>query len=123
MRMSKTKIAMRAQRKSNSELLETILEAKKLKGWEKIAKILSGATKRQASVNLSQIDKETKVGDTVVIPGKVLSLGELTKKVRIVALSFSASALEKIKEAKGEAVTILEEIKKNSKGEGIKLIR
>jgi len=41
-----------------------------------------------------------KEGETVVVPGKVLNVGELTKKVEVAAFSFSQSAEEKIKKRK-----------------------
>lgn len=119
--ISKTKIKKKSRKKSNLELINTIKLARKNPAWLKLAHILSGPTRNKAHINLSQIDKNAAAGDTFVIPGKILSQGELTKKVRICALSFSQSALEKIKKTNSEAVTILEEIKKNPKGEGIKI--
>lgn len=74
-------------------------------------------------MNLKDIEKVTTEGDTVVVPGKVLGSGNVNKKVRICALNFSESAKEKLKESKGEIVTIIEEIKKNPKAEGIKILR
>jgi large subunit ribosomal protein L18e len=121
--ISKTKIKKRARRKTSPVLVETIEEARKNDGWNAVAKLLSGSTKKYSSMNLSDIDKETKAGDTVVIVGKVLSKGDLTKKVRICALSASESAKMKIKEMKGELVSILEEIKKNKKAEGVRVLR
>ena len=67
--------------------------------------------------------KETEEGDTVVVPGKVLSNGEINKKIRIVALSFSKEAEEKLGKKKCEVVSILEEIKVNPKAEGIKILK
>ena len=121
--VSKTHIKKKTSRKTDLKLVETIKLARKNASWLKLAHILSSPTRLQASINLSQIDTNAKAGDTIVIPGKVLSQGELTKKVRICALSFSQSALEKMKKTKSEAVTILEEIKKNPKADGIKVPR
>ena len=70
-----------------------------------------------------EINAHTKEGDTVVIPGKVLSKGELTKKIRLCALGISEVAREKLKKTKTEYATILEEIKKNPRAEGIKVIK
>ncbi len=120
---SRTHIKERRRKKTNSELVETISLALKHKPWEKIGAILSGSTRRQAKVNLSLIDKETKAGDTIIIFGKVLSLGNITKKLVICALSISAQAKEKLKESKSEFRTIKEEITKNPKAEGIKILR
>lgn len=121
--VSKTKIKLRIRNKSNSELAETIRLANNNKAWNKIAFILSGATRNYSSINLKEIDKKTTAGDTVIIPGKVLSTGSLTKKVRICALGISAVAKEKLKESKSEFASILDEIKSNLKAEGIKVIQ
>jgi len=123
MKVSKTHIKNKNRRKTNMEIVETIKLATKSPTWFKVAHILSGPKRHQIDVNLSQLDKDSKAGDTIVIPGKVLSQGELTKKLRLCALSFSEKALEKMKKTKSEAVTILEEIQKNPKGEGIKVLR
>jgi len=121
--ISKSKLKIRAERKTNPEVAETVLAAKKLAAWNGIGKMVSGSTRRYSSVNLSDIDKQTSAGDTVIIPGKVLGSGQLSKKVRICALGFSDSAREKLGKHKGEIVTILEEIHKNPKAEGLKVIR
>lgn len=119
---SKTKIDKQLQRKTNPELVETILKAKKKEGWLKIADTLSRPRKRKAGVNLDTINKQTKEGDTVVVPGKVLGVGNISKKIRVAALGFSESAKEKLKAKKGEIVSIQEEIKANPKAQGIKII-
>ena len=121
--ISKTKISKRIKRKTHSEIVETVNAAKENKEWNKIAQLISGSRRKYSSVNLKEIEKQTKVGDTVIIPGKVLGSGTISKKVRVCAINFSESAKEKLKENKGEIVTILEEIKKNPKAEGVKVIR
>ena len=121
--ISKTKIGKRIKNKKDEYIVETILLAKKNKGWLKIAQILSAGSRSYSSINLKEIDEKTKEGDTIIVPGKVLGSGELSKKVRICSLGFSESAKEKIKHKKGEIVTILEEIRKNPKAEGVKIIR
>lgn len=122
-KLSKTKIKSRVSKKTNPVLVETLQAAIRNPAWNDVAKILSGPTRKQSSLNLFEIDKQTKAGDTVVIIGKVLSKGELTKKVRICALSISEKAQEKLKPTKSEAVSILEEITKNKKMEGVKILR
>jgi len=118
---SNTKIKKQARKKKSPIVLGTILEGRKNKGWKGVLELLSGSTRNYASKNLYEIDKESEVGDTVVIVGKVLSKGELTKKVRVCALYFSAKV--KDKKGKSEMVTILEEMKANPKAEGIKILR
>ncbi|MEK6889893.1 MAG: 50S ribosomal protein L18e [Nanoarchaeota archaeon] len=121
--VSATHVKNKARRKTNPTLIETILTARKHKGWFQLAHILSGSTNTHLALNLSEIDSQTKAGDTVIITGKVLGSGNLTKKVRICALSASEEALEKIKKDKSEFVTILDEIKKNPKAEGVRIIK
>jgi len=120
---SKSKIEKKLRKKTSSKLVETIIKAKKQKGWLKIAEILASSTKNMAEVNLDKIDKESKEGDTIIVPGKVLSKGEVNKKIRISALFFSQTAEEKLRKKNCEVVSILEEIKENPKGEGIKIIK
>jgi len=121
--ISERKLKERTRKKTSPLVIETISAAAKNKSWYDVRRILASSTRKLSSVNLFEIDKETAEGDTVVIPGKVLSKGEVSKKIRICALSFSEKAREKLKESKSEVVSILEEIKKNPKAEGIKVLR
>jgi len=121
--ISNTKLKRRSVRKTSPVLVETLSEARKSKEWNEVAKLLSGPSRNLQSKNLFEIEKETKEGDTVVVVGKVLSKGELTKKIRLCAFAISKKAAEKAKESKTEVVSILEEIKKNPKAEGTKLLR
>lgn len=119
---SKTKIEEQARRKTNFELVETITHAKKHKAWLRVADKLAGPRRTRVAINLNQIDRESKDGETIVIPGKVLGEGNVNKKLRIVAWNFSESAIKKLKEKKCEAIMISEEIKKNPEGKRIRII-
>jgi len=120
---SKTQIEKQLEKKSNPELVKTIIEAKKKKNWVEVAAMLSSPKARRISMNLSKINDEAKEGEVVVIAGKVLSQGELNKKIKVVAFSFSAMAKEKISKAKGESLTILEEIKKNPEAKNTRFLK
>ena len=120
--ISRTHLKNKTKRKTNLVLVETIKLAMKNKAWAVLAHKLSGPTRLHSAVNLSEIEEKAKSGDTIVIPGKILSSGDLTKKVRICALSISESANDKLKASKSEFVTIMEEIKKNTKAEGVKIL-
>lgn len=119
---SKTKIFNRAKKKTNPDVLEAIILARKNEKWIKVASILSGPTKKFSSVNLSDLEKQAKTGDTIVVLGKILSSGNLSKKIKICALSISEKAKSKLSESKSEFVHIKDEIKKNPKAEGVKII-
>jgi large subunit ribosomal protein L18e len=120
---SKTLIEKQLEKKTNPELVKTIIEAKKKKNWLGVAAALSGPRAKRTSMNLDKINDEAKEGETVVIAGKVLSQGELNKKIKVVALSFSEMAKEKILKAKGETLTILEEIKKNPDAKNVRFLK
>ena len=119
---SKKTIKTRTRQKSNPEIMETIRLGLKQKAWLKIVQFISAGKRNYSSVNLKEIDTKATAGDTILILGKVLSSGNLSKKVKIVALSISDQAREKLKESKSEFVTVKDEIIKNPKGEGLKLI-
>ena len=120
---SKTKIDEQAKRKRNPELVETIIKAKKNNKWLDISRLLSSPRRRKICVNLDEIEKEAKEGDTILIPGKVLGKGDINKKLVVIAFSFSKEAEEKLKNKKCGVKTILEEIKANPNAQGVKIIR
>ena len=120
---AKTLIEKQLKRKTNPELVETIIAAKKAKAWGEVAGLISTPRKRHTSINLSEIDKKAKQGDIIVIPGKVLSQGELSKKIKIVALNFSEKAREKLLKSGSEAISMLKEIKSNPEAKGIKILK
>lgn len=119
---SKSKIEQQLRRKTSSELVQTILAAKKNEDWQKIAGMLSTSTRNMGVINLDQIDKGSKEGDTILVPGKVLGNGDISKKIRIIAFKFSEEAEKKLKNKKCETRTIIEEIKLNPKAEGVKIL-
>ena len=98
--------------KTNPNLIELINKLNKQSKsedaaiWKDVADKLSRSNRRTAEVNLSDIARYAEAGETVLVPGKVLSNGDLTEKVDVVALKFSAKAQEKIESAGGECISI-----------------
>jgi len=119
---SNTKIDFQLKRKRNPELVETVISAKKNDSWKRVAEILTATRKMKVEKNLNSINENSRDGETIVIPGKVLSVGELNKKVKVVAFSFSGNAKEKILKSGSKISTIQEEIKKNPKAEGVRVL-
>lgn len=120
-RISKTHIAQRAVQKANPYLVNTIIQLKKTN--PEVAKLVAMPRKKWPAVNLSQIDALVKEGEKVFVPGKVLSSGELTKKIKIVSWDCSEKAEEKIKSAKSEFVKLTEELKTNKDLKGVKILK
>lgn len=90
--------------------------------WRDIAKRLEKPTKARVVVNLSRIDRYANEGDTVLVPGKLLAAGAITKKVKVAAYGFSAAAVEKITAAGGECVSIESLVETNPQGTNVKIL-
>jgi len=112
---------------SNPHLKELITELKKKASehgariWKRIAVDLEKPTRQRRIVNLYKINKFTKKDETVIVPGKVLGLGELNHKVTVAAWQFSDSAVEKINKV-GKAIRIFDLLKESPKGKRIRIM-
>jgi len=104
-----------------NELRKTSME-QKAPIWKSIAIELERPTRNRRIINLSKINRFSKDGEIVLVPGKVLGSGELDKKITVAAYSFSGQAEEKIKQAKGSSLNIYDLMKKNPKGKEIKVL-
>lgn len=120
---SKNKIEQQLSKKTNKDLVRTIICAKKKAKWLEVAMILSGPRVKKVAVNLTKINEEAEDGEVVIVPGKVLSEGDLDKKIKIAALSFSEKAKEKILNSKGEILSIFDEIKSNPEAKKVRIIK
>ncbi|MCL4373791.1 MAG: 50S ribosomal protein L18e [Candidatus Marsarchaeota archaeon] len=91
-----------AEKQNVKEWLDTLSGAAASgKGiWQNAYARASVPARRRASVNLYKLDKYTKEGDTVIVPGKVLSMGKMNHSISIAALEYSAQALAKLKASK-----------------------
>ena len=86
--------------------------------WKDIARRLARPRKHMASVNIEKIEKNTKDGDTVLVPGKVLAAGSLNHTVDVAAIAFSMDAERKIC-SQGSCMDIKALAEKNPKGTGV----
>ncbi len=96
---SKTKIDKKASRKTSMKLKNLIVKLKKQNKLE-IANLLAQPRRKAIIVNIEKINKETKQGDKVIVPGKVLGKGEMQHAITIAAYSFSEEAKKKLKSCK-----------------------
>ncbi len=109
---SKTQINANMKRKTNTVLAQAIFIAKKNNLLD-IAGKLSLPTRKQAAVNLDKISGSK--SEVVIIPGKVLSGGEITRKCKVYAMNFSKTAEEKLKKAGCETKKLIQVLKENKK--------
>ncbi|MBI5355755.1 MAG: 50S ribosomal protein L18e [Candidatus Aenigmarchaeota archaeon] len=90
--------------------------------WKDLAERLSVSTRIRASVNLAVINRHAKDGEVIAVPGKVLSYGNIDKKLTIGAFSFSSQAAKKIENAGGKVSSLEELAHKNPKGNKIRIM-
>lgn len=97
--MAVKKDLMNIEKKETLDRLYKTFKSSNKDIYKKIVEVLSSSRKNSVSVNLSKLEKlaNVKEGAIVVIPGKVLGVGDLNKKITVYAYSFSKSAKEKLK--------------------------
>ncbi|MBT3940772.1 50S ribosomal protein L18e [Candidatus Woesearchaeota archaeon] len=118
---------MRQTKSTNSILRKLLANLKKqsnqnkVKIWASLASNLSKPARIQRTVNLTHLERYGKAGETLVVPGKVLGTGVLSKKMTVAAWRFSEKAFQKINKT-GTAISIDELMKKNPAGKKVRII-
>ena len=121
-------MATGVERKSNPVLVALVgqlKEAGRTQGapiWRDIASRLEKPSRSWAQVNVSKLEAVLQDGETAVIPGKLLGDGEIGRKVTVVAVSASASAVAKIQKAGGKVLTFEEGVKAFPKGKSCRIV-
>ena len=90
--------------------------------WRDIAKRLEKPKRNWAEINLSNLERNTKDGETILVPGKVLAAGSIDKQLTVAAYSFSEKALAEIEGAGGKGMTIRELMEENPKGSNVRIM-
>lgn len=90
--------------------------------WDYVADLLERPRRLRYAVNLSKINRYSRPGEVVVVPGKVLGAGSVDHAVTVAALGFSEQAVEKIRAAGGRVVHILQLVRENPRGSGVRII-
>ena len=91
--------------------------------WRDLAKRLEKPRRNWAEVNLSRLNRVTKKGDTIVVPGKILGSGLIEHPIEAYVFSISKSAKSAIEKAKGKVGLIEDLMKKNPKAKGVRIIK
>jgi large subunit ribosomal protein L18e len=105
-----------------ARLLIGRLEKTKEPIWMDVAAKLRKPRRSKVTVNVVDLERHAQPGGTVVVPGTVLSNGELTKALHVAAWRFSPAAAAKIKKAKGSAISIDELLAKNKSGSKVRIM-
>jgi large subunit ribosomal protein L18e len=98
------------------------LEKTKEPVWRDVAEKLRAPRRSKTTLNVADIERHAAEGETVVVPGIVLSNGELTKAVHVAAWRFSPAAAAKLRKAKGDAMTIDQLLERNKTGSNVRIM-
>jgi len=72
-------------------------------------------------VNVGHLERLARAQQTILVPGKLLAEGRLTKPLTVAALHYSAAARDKIHSAGGTTLSIEELLKSKPNGQGVRL--
>lgn len=110
-------------------LLKQLIESLREKGHKEnagflleLARLLERPERIRVEVDLSQIDRNAEKGQTIVVPGRVLAGGSMSKPVSVAAAFISGAAKEGIENAGGKVLSIPELVAKNPKGTGVRIM-
>ncbi len=79
-----------------------------------LVKLMSKPKRQRISVNIAKLEKLANSGESVIVPGKVLGRGSITKKISVAAVVYSGDAEKKLKEAGCTVVGVKEMLKKDN---------
>jgi large subunit ribosomal protein L18e len=116
---------MKTKTKDNPVLASLVdsLSREKKPIWKRVRAELSKPRRQRVEVNLSKIEAYGDDGATIIVPGKVLGSGGMTKKLTVAAFSFSGTARKLIGDAGGKAISIEALVKSNPDGRGVVLLK
>ncbi|MCI4367033.1 MAG: 50S ribosomal protein L18e [Thermoplasmata archaeon] len=118
---------LRTIRKDNPELAHLLIalrKASKAHGaaiWGDTARRLARGRHQVNPVNVGHLERLAEAQETILVPGKLLAEGRLTKPLTVAALHYSQAARAKIHSAGGTALSIEELLKSKPSGEGVRL--
>ncbi len=119
---------LRTIRKENPELRHALLELRRASKahdapiWGDVARKLARPRHQVDPVNVGHLDRLAAPNDTVVVPGKLLAAGRLSKPLTVAAFNYSTGAREKVHAAGGTTLGLHELLKSKPNGTGVRII-
>ncbi|MGI0128715.1 MAG: 50S ribosomal protein L18e [Thermoplasmata archaeon] len=118
----------RSFREKNPELHRVVVELRRASHahsapiWDAVADRLERARHQTLPLNVGHLERVAEAEETVVVPGKLLADGPLSKRLTVAALAYSAEARSKVRSAGGTALSISELLKAKPDGAGVRLL-
>ncbi|HKV90396.1 MAG TPA: 50S ribosomal protein L18e, partial [Thermoplasmata archaeon] len=119
---------LRTIRKDNSELAHVLVALRKAGKshaaplWFAVAEKLARPRRQSKPVNVGHLERLARPKETVVVPGKLLAHGSITKPLTVAAFHYSEDARAKIHAAGGTALSIADLLKAKPDGTGVRLL-
>jgi large subunit ribosomal protein L18e len=89
--------------------------------WKKVSKKISGPRNNRIEANLYRINKKTHENEVIIVPGKVLGIGDLNHKITIACLEYSKQAQEKIEKSGSTLLSIEDLLEQNPEGKNVRI--
>lgn len=107
-----------------NDLTELIEKLRKQKNgvWKRAADFLDKPRRKRVEVNLSKIEAYAPEGSTVLVPGKVLGAGRISRKLTVAAFSFSESAKKAMAEGGAKTLSIEDLVSQNPDGKSVVIL-
>lgn len=115
-------------RKENPELARVIIELQhaarshRAPIWRAAAERLARPRHQTYPLNVGHLERLAGPQETVLVPGKLLAEGKLTKALTVGAVAYSSEARSKVQAAGGTTLTIPELVKSHPDGKGVRLL-
>lgn len=90
--------------------------------WDYVADILERPSRSRVVVNVSKLERVASPNEVIIVPGKLLGAGTISKKVVVAAFSFSPKAVEKVRSVGGQVMSIKDLISVNPSGSGVRVV-
>jgi large subunit ribosomal protein L18e len=117
-----------AFREKNPELHRVVVELRRAARahaapiWGSVADRLERSRHPSVPMNVGRLERVAEAEETVVVPGKLLADGPLSKPLTVAAFAYSTQARAKVHAAGGTTLSILELLKARPDGAGVRLL-
>lgn len=115
-------------RQKNPELHRVVVSLRKAARshdaaiWSSVADRLERPRHSLTPVNVAHLERIAGADEWVVVPGKVLADGSLSKPLTVAAAGFSGDARAKIRAAGGKTLSIAELLEARPDGAGVRVL-
>jgi large subunit ribosomal protein L18e len=115
-------------REKNPELRRVVVQLRRAARahsapiWDSVADRLERSRHQAPPANVGHLERLARAEETVVVPGKLLADGPLSKPLTVAALAYSEEARAKVRAAGGTPLTISELLQARPDGAGVRIL-